>query len=904
MKSEADSLRFLGKISFAVVLVVLILSLSANGDNYSLICEQLMDGALSNQLNSLPAGFPPALRSRPVTLNPAIESPLAIAQGDVIDLNLFTDVALSASIDRVSTNVNGTVTIRGRIDNYPLGSFIISTTDGNSLASINIPETGQSYRIQKDTLTGSHYLFEENTAQCDKLEDSPPMIPPLPANNTQQLQISQNDIADGTLDSGIVDVMIVYTPAAKQWANNSGGGIENVVAQAVAKGQLALDNSNTGMALNLIYSGEVAYTESGDSYTDLDRLTNVSDGYLDSVHTIRDQYGADIVSLFTNIEDTGGLGWLLSTTSGTPAYAFSINRVQQASWTYTYIHEMGHNMGCHHHKSQNFQAGPGLFTYSAGWRWIGANNNKYCSIMTYESGEYFDDGQTHTRVAYFSDPSITHQGVPVGDASDGNNARNIREIKNVIIAYRASKTRTLNVKSSGASSVNITSSSGHNGTTDYTVNVLSGTNISLSAPAVASGNSFSRWTGDITSTSQTISFSMTANKTVTARYSAVKKPVFNPDEGIYRSKQNVTITCDTPGAVIHYTTNGNDPTQDDPVIASGSSLPIGNSLMLKAGAWKTDEDPSEVKAAYYQITSGCPQTDLNGDCFVDFEDFALLANWYLCDCSLSDGWCDGADFDFSLNIDTLDLEKIASQWLTTKPVEPSMTWVDINDPGVDGYEGFVGQMSKYETTNAQYCQFLNAALAASEITVIGNYVKCTTGFYAGQNYYQINGPGYNYDGAVNGGASRINYTQGSFKVDDGFENHPVTYVSWYGATAFADYYGWYLPTEWQWQAVADYDGTYTYGCGNAINNNEANYYGSNHPNGTTEVGKFGTYGYQLADMTGNVWEWTSTLWNQDYNYRVLCGGCWYSLAGNSSVSKRGLNSPSLMGYFRGFRVCR
>jgi hypothetical protein len=32
-----------------------------------------------------------------------------------------------------------------------------------------------------------------------------------------------------------------------------------------------------------------------------------------------------------------------------------------------------------------------------------------------------------------------------------------------------------------------------------------------------------------------------------------------------------------------------------------------------------------------------------------------------------------------------------------------MTWVSINDPGVSGHEAFNGQMSKYETTNAQYC---------------------------------------------------------------------------------------------------------------------------------------------------------------------------------------------------------
>jgi len=47
-------------------------------------------------------------------------------------------------------------------------------------------------------------------------------------------------------------------------------------------------------------------------------------------------------------------------------------------------------------------------------------------------------------------------------------------------------------------------------------------------------------------------------------------------------------------------------------------------------------------------------------------------------------------------------------------------WVSINDPGVSGHEPFNGEMSKYETTNAQYCQFLNAAKATGDIIVGGN----------------------------------------------------------------------------------------------------------------------------------------------------------------------------------------
>jgi hypothetical protein len=232
-----------------------------------------------------------------------------------------------------------------------------------------------------------------------------------------------------------------------------------------------------------------------------------------------------------------------------------------------------------------------------------------------------------------------------------------------------------------------------------------------------------------------------------------------------------------------------------------------------------------------------------------------------------------------------------------------MVWMSISDPGIGGgHEGFNGQMSKYETTNAQYCQYLNAAKASNQITVYNSYVYATSDTGLSQLYYYLEGSGDTYNGATNGGAARINYAGSSFTVDSGFENHPVTYVSWYGATAFCNYYGYRLPTEWEWQAVADYDGSYNYGCGTSINNSIANYSGSAHPDGTTPVGAFGTYGYGMCDMAGNVWEWTSSIYSG--NYRVIRGGCWGFIDIYCTVSLRSYYNPLSWSYNIGFRVCR
>jgi hypothetical protein len=58
--------------------------------------------------------------------------------------------------------------------------------------------------------------------------------------------------------------------------------------------------------------------------------------------------------------------------------------------------------------------------------------------------------------------------------------------------------------------------------------------------------------------------------------------------------------------------------------------------------------------------------DLTGDDWVDFADFAVLAdNWQRDNCSETNNWCDGADFEPSDGyVDWTDLDYLADSWLT------------------------------------------------------------------------------------------------------------------------------------------------------------------------------------------------------------------------------------------------
>ena len=122
--------------------------------------------------------FAAATRAVQVGLSDAVTTEGALSAGDILVVNLFGDTTYRAVIDRTAKDAGGTLTLRGRLENYQSGYILITSGDGRSLVHIRIPEKNREYAIFFDPDTGAHYLLEIDPSKKEILPEGPALIPP------------------------------------------------------------------------------------------------------------------------------------------------------------------------------------------------------------------------------------------------------------------------------------------------------------------------------------------------------------------------------------------------------------------------------------------------------------------------------------------------------------------------------------------------------------------------------------------------------------------------------------------------------------------------------------------------------------------------------------------------------
>lgn len=108
---------------------------------------------------------------------------------------------------------------------------------------------------------------------------------------------------------------------------------------------------------------------------------------------------------------------------------------------------------------------------------------------------------------------------------------------------------------------------------------------------------------DMTIKAKAFKNEMIDSEIATANYQIILEkvadPIFTPMEGLYYSSLNVTISCATSGATIHYTVDGSEPTSKS--TRYSSPILVDKNTTIKAKSFKTGLISSNTVLANYTI---------------------------------------------------------------------------------------------------------------------------------------------------------------------------------------------------------------------------------------------------------------------------------------------------------------
>jgi hypothetical protein len=339
--------------------------------------------------------------------------------GQQLTLNLPSG-ARTATLSRVDEDATNHRSWVGTVDGVDYSHVVFTERDGIVSGLIDLVGTKYQLRTIGDGVFALEQLDQEAFGQ---------ELQPLTMTDAEiGAMRAAADPAPATDDAGTIDVLILYTPAAR--ANRGGTAqVQALASQIIADSNAIYSRSGITTRLRLVGTSEFMHTEESDPpgepgigmSIDLSVLT---DSVI--VRNLRNDHRADVVQLLEfSTSSVCGIGWLLPRIDLTDFNAYSIADVTCVA-QYTPTHEIGHNLGSHH-DPQNAGGSP-LFSYSYGYQDPQA---RFRTVMAYNCPA------TCPRIMHMSNPAVNDStsGQTTGTSTQ-NNALSINNAASVVANWR------------------------------------------------------------------------------------------------------------------------------------------------------------------------------------------------------------------------------------------------------------------------------------------------------------------------------------------------------------------------------------------------------------------------------------------------------------------------------------
>ena len=372
--------------------------------------------------------------SFPTSGSPSIEakinpSALGLAQFHIdIGQTLFTAIPKlrKQTTERISGLTNATtVRVRGILtgNHNNHGNFIISYTYGTGKARLYSElffPNGEHY-ILKNSSSGYELSLVnyEVSVLCDGSQHHSAL---------ESLGLPQPEILRAELSTEMVttiDLLVAYTAEARIAVGGT-SAMASFIDSLVEFANTVYENSEVDVDLRLVYAAEVIESETGTFSTELTRLQQAADGNWDEVHNWRETYGADLVTLLVSHNQGGAVcglaAQMLNAVQAFSVLSFNVSSILCSGLSFT--HELGHNMGASHDRSNSTNS---LYSYSYGNRYTGESGSLWRTIMSYIPGNL---------TLYFSNPNLSYDGTATGVTNSEDNALALNNTKGLISGFK------------------------------------------------------------------------------------------------------------------------------------------------------------------------------------------------------------------------------------------------------------------------------------------------------------------------------------------------------------------------------------------------------------------------------------------------------------------------------------